>query len=253
MPPEPAVEPAGAVLRAHRHGVDAAHASPSAAALAQLVPVFEPLLDLALEAALGRAVEFAARHAVREIVLPGKAFLGRVVVDIAAAVAEIAHQPGRRVQDVHRRHQRAGLARHRARLAERVIGGVRFRRGREIDHELRHRQLALGRAEPVVGVPGGERLHQRLRVGEADILDRRAGQPAQDIDRVLAAGQHARQPIERRVGVRAAQRFVQRADQVVVAFLLLVVERRAALHQFGELLRPERRLAPAGGRSPRPG
>ncbi len=127
------------------------------------------------------------------------------------------------------------------RLAERGVGGVRFRRGGEIDHQLRDRQFALGRAEPVVGVPGGERLHQRLRVGEADILDRGAGQPAQDVDRVLAAGQHARQPIERRIGIRAAQRFVQRADQVVVALLRLVVERRAALHERGQLLRPERR------------
>ena len=64
-------------------------------------------------------------------------------------------------------------------LAERGVGGVRFGRGREIDHELRDRQFAFGRAEPVVGVPGGERLNYRLRLGEADILDRGAGQPAQ--------------------------------------------------------------------------
>ena len=67
MPLEPAVEPAGAILRPHRDGGDAAHCvAVRSGALAQLVPVIEPLLDLALEAALGRAVEFAARDAVRE-------------------------------------------------------------------------------------------------------------------------------------------------------------------------------------------
>jgi hypothetical protein len=41
-----------------------------------------------------------------------------------------------------------------------------------------------------------------------------------------------RQIIERRVGVGAAHRLVQRGDQVVVAVLRLVVDRRAALHHL---------------------
>src|SRR5205085_1171259 len=69
---------------------------PWGGALPELVPIIEPLLDLALEAALAGPVEIAARHPVREIVLAGKAFPSRVVVDIAAPVAEVAHQPGRR-------------------------------------------------------------------------------------------------------------------------------------------------------------
>ena len=107
---------------------------------------------------------------------------------------------------------------------------------------MRDRELAFGRAEAVIGVPGRERLHDRLRIGEADILDRRPREPPQDVDRVLAAGQHPREPIERRVGVGAAQRFVQRADQVVVTLLRLVVERRPALHEPGELVGSERLL-----------
>src|SRR6516165_8234528 len=83
-------------------------------AMAQLVPIVEPLPDLALKAAFAGAVETAPRDAVREIVLAGEPLLGGVVVDIAFAIAEVAHQPGRRVQDVHRRHQRAGLVRHPA-------------------------------------------------------------------------------------------------------------------------------------------
>ncbi len=102
------------------------------------------------------------------------------------------------------------------------------------------RQLAFGRAEPVVGVPRRERLDDRLRIGEADVFDRRSGQPAQDVDRVLAARQHARQPIERGIGVGAAQRLVQSTDQIVVTLLGLVVERRPVLHDACKLRRPER-------------
>src|SRR5207248_11090878 len=96
-------------------------------ALAQLVPIIEALFDLALEAALARPIEAAAGDPVRKIVLAGEAFLGGVVVDRALAVAEIAHQPRRRVEDVHRRHQRAGLVRHPAGFPEGLVGGVRFR------------------------------------------------------------------------------------------------------------------------------
>src|SRR5262245_55718918 len=56
---------------------------------AQLLPVVEPLQDLALEAALHRLVELAPGHAVRKIVLAGKAFRGVVVVFVALAVAEL--------------------------------------------------------------------------------------------------------------------------------------------------------------------
>src|SRR6202011_1442916 len=85
-------------------------------ALAQFVPVFEAFLDLAFEAALARPVEVAAGNAIREIVLARKAFLGGMVVDVALAVAEVAHEAGRRVQYVHRRHQGAGLVGHAPRL-----------------------------------------------------------------------------------------------------------------------------------------
>src|SRR5437660_12212221 len=59
-------------------------------ALPQLVPIIEPLLDLAFEAALARPVEIATRDAVRKIVLAGKTFFGRVIVDIAMPIAELA-------------------------------------------------------------------------------------------------------------------------------------------------------------------
>ena len=111
------------------------------------------------------------------------------------------------------------------------VDGVRFRRGGEIDGRLGQRQFAFGAAEHVIGVAGGDRLRQRLRIGEADILDRHADQAPRDEHRVLAGNQHAGEIIERRVRVGAAHRLVQGRDQVVVAVLRLVVDRRAALHR----------------------
>src|SRR5262245_36844342 len=66
----------------------------------QLRPIFQPLFDLALEAALGWVVELLPPQLFGEIVLPGKR-LGRVVVVVVAfAIALRLHQLGRRVEDV---------------------------------------------------------------------------------------------------------------------------------------------------------
>ena len=164
-----------------------------------------------------------------------------MVVGVAAAVAEVLHQLGRRVQDVHRRRQRAVLLGRPLGAAERLVAGVRFRRGAEVDHRLRDRQLALGRAQPVVGVPRRQRLLQRVGIGHADVLDGEAHEAAGDVLGVLAAVEHAREPVERGIDVGAAQRLVQRADQVVVRFLRLVVERRALLQQRRQPVRRQRR------------
>ena len=110
------------------------------------------------------------------------------------------------------------------------VDGVRFRRGGEIDAGLREGQFALRRAEIVVGVLGGIGDDQRLRIGKPDVLHRHAHQPAAEIERVLAGVEHAREIVERRVRIGAAHRLVQRRDQIVVAVLALVVDRRAALH-----------------------
>ena len=114
-----------------------------------------------------------------------------------------------------------------------------------------------GRAETVVGVLGRDGLsEQRLRVGQADILDGHAHQAAGDVERILAAVEHARKPIERRIGVRAAHRFVQRADQVVVAVLRTCRRAaRAAAAASTSAGAVERRLGAGrrGEHNPRPG
>ena len=107
-----------------------------------------------------------------------------------------------------------------------------------------------GEPEKIVDLLRRIRLNEGVRVGQADIFDRHAHEPPRDVERVLAAGKHARKPIERGVGVRAAHRFVQGADQIVMAVLRFVVDRRAPLHERHQRLAVERRLG--AGRSGKP-
>ena len=84
---------------------------------------------------------------------------------------------------------------------------------------MRDRQLAFGRAEDLVSVLGGEALNHRLRIGEADVLDRCAGQAAQQVKRLLPGDEHAGEVIERRL-TRAAVEDIGLADpQAVVQCL----------------------------------
>ena len=101
---------------------------------AQPRPMLQAPLQLRLEAAPVRGVELLARHAVGEIVLAGEGLRRVVVVGVARAVAVLLHQLGRRVEDVLR--AASGLPRllggaHGG--AERLVGGVRFGRGGEVD------------------------------------------------------------------------------------------------------------------------
>ena len=74
---------------------------------------------------------------------------------------------------------------------------------------------------------------QRLGRGQADILDCHADDAAGQIERVFAGREHARQPVERGVGIAVADALVQRRDQVVMLFAGLVVHEYALLDGFG--------------------
>ena len=86
----------------------------------------------------------------------------------------------------------------------------------------------------VARVPDGVGEQQRVRVGEADVLAREADAAARDVERVLAALEHAREPVDRGVGVGVAHRLVQRRDDVVVLLAVLVVHQRLAADALGE-------------------
>src|ERR671918_154780 len=95
--------------RSLRRSADLEVRAPLSLLCPELLPVFQALQDLALEAAFDRLVELLARHAVGEVVLAREAVLGIVVVLVALGIAEVLHEPGGRVQDVHGRRQRAVL------------------------------------------------------------------------------------------------------------------------------------------------
>src|SRR6185369_17753019 len=77
--------------------------------LATLFPIVQPLANASLETAVAGLVEGLAFHSFRPVILSRKGLVGIVVVGIAFAVADGLHQPGRRIEDMHRRHQRAGF------------------------------------------------------------------------------------------------------------------------------------------------
>src|SRR5690606_3653658 len=79
-------------------------------ALGELPPPGQPFLHLRLEAEAPRLVEGAPPERLGQIVLR-EVVLRRVVgIAIPAAVAELLHQTGRRVPEMHRHRRRRGLA-----------------------------------------------------------------------------------------------------------------------------------------------
>ena len=90
----------------------------------------------------------------------------------------------------------------------------------------------------------GHGQHQRLGIGQADVLGREAHQPPRDVERVLARLQHARQPVEAGVRVGVADRLVQRADEVEVLLARAVVEQRLARERLAHGREVHRRGRP---------
>ena len=149
-------------------------------------------------------------------------------VAIALAVAELLHQPRWRVADGERHRARAILGDKRARLAIGDIDGVALGRTGQIDHRFGQRELALRRAEPLVGFHRIERKAQRPRISQSDILSGHADHASADVKRVGAAVEHAAQPVQRGIGVAAANGLVQRRDLVVERLTPLVEAAQAA-------------------------
>ena len=70
-----------------------------------------------------------------------------------------------------------------------------------MDHAVRQRQFAFRRAEPLIGARCFAGDHQRGRIGEADILARHPDQPPRQEERVFAAFEHPREPVECRIRI----------------------------------------------------
>ena len=113
-----------------------------------------------------------------------------------------------------------------------VADGVRLGRGRQVDRGLGEREEPLRHADEVDGLLGGDGDLERLRVGEPDVLGGEDDEAAGDEERVLAALEHAGEPVERGVGVGAAEGLDEGGDDVVVPVAGAVVERGAVLERL---------------------
>ena len=76
------------------------------------------------------------------------------------------------------------------------------------------------------GRGSGTRHRQRAPIGHADILARTNDHPPRYICGVFACLEHAREPVQRRVGLAPAHALVHRGDEVVVRIALPVKRRR---------------------------
>ena len=97
---------------------------------------------------------------------------------------------------------------------------------------------ALGHPDVLDRVRGVRRDGERGGVRAADVLGGEDHHPPREEPRVLAALEHDREVVERRVGVGRARRLDPRGDVVVVLVAALVVAQRAALQRLlGDLHR----------------
>src|SRR5882762_5325199 len=114
--------------------------------------------------------------------------------------------------------------------------------------------MAFGRAEKIEGTFRGESDGEGAGFGEADVFAGHADHAARKIERIFAGFEHAREPIEGRVGIGVADGFVQGGDEVVVLLAGFVVPKEFPLqYVFEELRRDDAhafltRLRPADGK-----
>ena len=97
--------------------------------------------------------------------------------------------------------------------------------------------MPFGGAEKIESVFGSERDGKGAGIGEADVLTGHAHHAPREVERVFAGFEHAREPIEGRVGIGVADGFVQRGDEVVMLFAGLVVAEKFALEDVFEEFR----------------
>ena len=140
-----------------------------------------------------------------------------------------------------KRHRfRRVLASGLLRPTPRLVYAVRLGRGGQIYHRLHNGQLTLGRAEEVIRVLGCNSYGKRPRIGQPDVFRRHPYHTSREEQRIFAAVDHSRQPIQRSLHVAASHRLVQRRNDVVVLFTTLVVAGHAALqHRLHDIGRDD--------------
>jgi len=183
------------------------------------------------------------RYAVQHAVALRKQEGGEVVVriDVSLPVPELACA---RIALVAQRLRRAHVpvfAHVRGRLLQRDVRRVRLRGAGKIDRRLREVQPRFRQADVLDGVRRRDRDQQRARVRVADVLGGEHDHPPRDVAGVLAALEHRREVVHGGIGIRAAHRLDEGADEVVVLAAALVVQERPLRRRFLRVPRLEGR------------
>ena len=106
MAAEPAIEPDIRLIQRDHTFLDGTHSRGFLHPFGpQTVPMLQTARNLAFQPTARRLIEAGTLHPLGEIVLPGEGLVLAMVVGIALAIAEFAHQLGRRIADMGGRHQ----------------------------------------------------------------------------------------------------------------------------------------------------
>ena len=174
-------------------------------------------------------------HAIGKVGFPGgKAVLFVMCIPVSLAIVQLLHQFGGSVTQVHRYGPRTFLFDQGTGLVVGLVDGIGLRRHCQIDHALRQCQLALGRAQAFIHLGGVQRHAQRTGVGQANVFAGHSDQSPRHITRICTTIKHANQPVQRGVGVRTPDRFVQSADGVVELLAPFVVAAHALTQHLDE-------------------
>src|SRR6185503_2913804 len=83
----------------------------------------------------------------------------------------------------------------------RTLNRIRLWCACEIDRRLREGKQPFGQTDELYDIGSSGSLDHRLRICEADVFRSEDAQTARDENRIGAAFDHSRQPVERRVDV----------------------------------------------------
>ncbi len=183
--------------------------------------------DAPLVALVARLVEDLALQRLGQVLLRHPVVAVGVGVEVALAVAK-ALLVAAGVLEVDR-HLGLPLLLHRRQGVEEAQRRVRLGRRGQVERRLGQVEAALGQPHPVERLGAGGHHPDGVRIGQAHVLAGQDQHPPEEEARVLAGIDHLGQPVERRVGVGAAQRLDEGADGVVVIVAVLVVQHRPAL------------------------
>ena len=114
------------------------------------------------------------------------------------------------------------------RRIDRSLTRVGFRRQAHIECSLSQVNAALGIANDLGRLKRGLRHQKCLRIGIANILRSLNHNAAGDKLRILPRVDHAREPIDRGIGVAAAHGLDERTDNVIVHVTVFVIRKTAA-------------------------